>query len=222
MFIRILATFGFMVIYTMIAMILDEALQLQYNFFQISIPFVTIGFYWYLKSKHKSINKIIKKEILRKYVEKNKYLSGYYKSSFFDKLKALKQNNSFDEIIKICNQYLKNNNPHPLVKAELWNEIGFSYKMIGENYKAIEMFVKVLEIDNEHLDASEGLAQTYLKLKDYDSTIEWLQKSKENFKRAINDSKILETQNNRVKQLTDELNKIEILLENLKSGYEPE
>jgi tetratricopeptide (TPR) repeat protein len=206
----------------MIAMILDEALQLQYNFFQISIPFVTIGFYWYLKSKHKSINKIIKKEILRKYVEKNKYLSGYYKSSFFDKLKALKQNNSFDEIIKICNQYLKNNNPHPLVKAELWNEIGFSYKMIGENYKAIEMFVKVLEIDNEHLDASEGLAQTYLKLKDYDSTIEWLQKSKENFKRAINDSKILETQNNRVKQLTDELNKIEILLENLKSGYEPE
>lgn len=222
MFIRILATFGFMVIYTMIAMILDEALQLQYNFFQISIPFVTIGFYWYLKSKHKSINKSIKKEILRKYVEKNKYLSGYYKSSFFDKLKALKQNNSFDEIIKICDQYLKNNNPHPLVKAELWSEIGFSYKMIGENYKAIEMFVKVLEIDNEHLDASEGLAQTYLKLKDYDSTIEWLQKSKENFKRAINDSKILETQNNRVKQLTDELNKIEILLESLKSGYEPE
>lgn len=218
MFIRILATFGFMVIYTMIAMILDEALQLQYNFFQISIPFITIGFYWYLKSKHKSI----KKEILRKYVEKNKYLSGYYKSSFFDKLKALKQNNSFDEIIKICDQYLKDNNPHPLVKAELWSEIGFSYKMIGENYKAIEMFVKVLEIDNEHLDASEGLAQTYLKLKDYDSAIEWLQKSKENFKRAINDSKILETQNNRVKQLTDELNKIEILLESLKSGYEPE
>jgi tetratricopeptide (TPR) repeat protein len=112
-----------------------------------------------------------KKEILRKYVEKNKYLSGYYKSSFFDELKALKQNNSFDEIIKICDQYLKNNNPHPLVKAELWSEIGFSYKMIGENYKAIEMFVKVLEIDNEHLDASEGLAQTYLKLKDYDSAI---------------------------------------------------
>lgn len=218
MFIRILATFGFMVIYTMIAMILDEALQLQYNFFQISIPFVTIGFYWYLKSKHKSI----KKEILRKYVEKNKYLSGYYKSSFFDKLKVLKQNNSFDEIIKICDQYLKNNNPHPLVKAELWNEIGFSYKMIGENYKAIEMFVKVLKIDNEHLDASEGLAQTYLKLKDYDSAIEWLQKSEEYFKRAINDSKILGAPNNKIRQLTDDLNTIEILLESLKSGYEPE
>jgi tetratricopeptide (TPR) repeat protein len=175
--------------------------------------------YFYRRCK---VRKKRKKEILRKYVEKNKYLSAYYKSSFFDELKALKQNNSFDEIIKICDQYLKNNNPHPLVKAELWSEIGFSYKMIGENYKAIEMFVKVLEIDNEHLDASEGLAQTYLKLKDYDSTIEWLQKSKENFKIAINDSKILEAPNNRVKQLTDELNKIEILLESLKSGYKPE
>jgi len=163
-----------------------------------------------------------KKEILKKHVEKSKYLSEYYKSSFFDRLKALKQNKSFDEIIKICDQYLKNNNPHPLVKAELWNEMGFSYKVIGENYKAIEMFVKALEIDNEHLDASEGLAQTYLKLKDYDSAIEWLQKSEENFKRAINDSKILRIRHNRVKQLTDELKKIEILLESLKSGYKPE
>jgi tetratricopeptide (TPR) repeat protein len=163
-----------------------------------------------------------KKEILKKHVEKSKYLSEYYKSSFFDRLKALKQNKSFDEIIKICDQYLKNNNPHPLVKAELWNEMGFSYKVIGENYKAIEMFVKALEIDNEHLDASEGLAQTYLKLKDYDSAIEWLQKSEENFKRAINDSRILRIRHNRVKQLTDELKKIEILLESLKSGYKPE
>ena len=82
MFIRILATFGFMVIYTMIAMILDEALQLQYNFFQISIPFVTIGFYWYLKSKHKSINKSIKKGILRKYVEKISIYRGITKVHF--------------------------------------------------------------------------------------------------------------------------------------------
>lgn len=175
--------------------------------------------YFYRRYK---LRKEQKEEMLRKCVEKNKYLSGYFKSSFIDKLKALRQNNSFDEIIKICDQYLKNNNPHPLVKAELWNEIGFSYKMIGENYKAIEMFVKVLKIDNEHLDASEGLAQTYLNLKDYDSAIEWLQKSEEYFKRAINDSKILGAPNNRIRQLTDDLNTIEILLESLKSGYKPE
>jgi len=163
-----------------------------------------------------------KKEILRKCVEKNKYLSGYYRSSFIDKLKALKQNNSFDEIIKVCEQYLEYNNPHPLVKAELWNEMAFSYKMIGNNYKAIDLFKKSLEIDKEHLDASEGLAQTYLKLKDYDSAIEWLQKSVESFSTALNASKILNAPHNRVKQLEDELNKIEILLKMLQEGYRPE
>lgn len=163
-----------------------------------------------------------KNEILRKDEEKSRYLVEFYNGSFFDRVSALKQTESFDEIIKICDQYLKNNNPHPLVKAELWNEMGFAYKVIGENYKAIEMFVKALEIDNEHLDASEGLAQTYLKLKDYDSAIEWLQKSEENFKRAINELKILRIRHNRVKQLTDELKKIEIVLESLESGYKPE
>ena len=170
------------------------------------------------KKNDKNFNNNADKEILRKYLEKSRYVSEYYKSSFFDRLKALKQNESFEEIIKICDQYLESNNPHPLVKAELWSEIGFSYKMISEYYKAIEMFVKVLKIDNKHLDASEGLAQTYLKLKNYDSAMEWLQKSEEYFKTAINDSKILKASNNRVKQLEDELNKVEILLKYLKSG----
>lgn len=182
-------------------------------FMLCSLPFLSV--IWavkWLKTKQQ------KKEILEKHVENSKYLSEYYKSSFFDRLKALRQNESFDEIIKICDQYLNNNNPPPLVKAELWNEIGFSYKLIDDNYKAIEMFTKTIEIDNEHLDACKGLAQTYLKLKDYNSAIEWLQKSKDNFERRVNELRILRIPHNRVKQLTDELKKIEIILDSLKSG----
>ena len=160
-------------------------------------------------------------EIIKKAAEKSKAVSDYFKSSFFNSIETLKKNGSFGEIIQMSDIYLKNQNPNPLVKAEIWNEMGYAYKIIDDNHKAVEMFKKTLEIDKEHLDASEGLAQTYIKLKDYDSAIKWLQKSAKHFRAAIKVSKIVKA-HKRVSYLESELNTIETILNALKEGYRPD
>ena len=55
MFNRIALTVIFCFIYTMIATVFDELVRIEFRYFRFSIPFVTIGFYYYLRSKDQSI-----------------------------------------------------------------------------------------------------------------------------------------------------------------------